>query len=71
MYEQGLESHGISNLMLYLAVHTGLRRPHLEPGHVIRVEIVSCSPRQIGPCVVLGSGAWQEYGATAGHDSLQ
>lgn len=49
----------LSLMLLSLASQTlGWSRPQLEPGHVIRVTAVSSDPLQIGPCVVLGSGAW-------------
>lgn len=56
-------------MLLFLEAHTlGWSRPQLEPGHVIRVTIVSSCARQIGPCVVLGSGAW--HTVIADHDAL-
>lgn len=49
----------LSLMLLCLASQTlGWSRPQLEPGHAIRVIVVSSDPLQIGPCVVLGSGAW-------------
>lgn len=49
----------LSLMLLSLASQTlGWSRPQLEPGHAIRVTVVSSDPLQIGPCVGLGSGAW-------------
>lgn len=50
---------GLDLMLLFLAADTlGWSRPQLEPGHAIRVTVVSSGACQIGPCVVLGSGAW-------------
>lgn len=59
-HKQGTNAHASLSLMLLsVASQTlGWSRPQLEPGHAIRVTVVSSDPLQIGPCVVLGSGAW-------------
>ena len=57
-------------LLLFVAARTlGRGRPQLEPGHAIRVTAVSSGPRQIGPCVVLGSRCLA-HKVIADHDVL-
>ena len=60
-HKRGTNAHAQSLSLMLLSVASqtlGWSRPQLEPGHAIRVSIVSSGPLQIGPCVVLGSGAW-------------